>query len=205
MITKETGLGFTQDRLFSRTVGILDNRAQYFADMIGKFKEKYPRLKILYANCMSGATFNADHPKPDFILIARAMMVSSDKNLPDRPIIMIDAPLLFTDRAIAGWTLAVEQGNMDAYFEYMIDKMLRITEQRFIEYIVHMCLLTMDPNDPRYWKRPENLDKLCNEIMELYARFAKKTSNKMQDVRGYGKTPPPKTPSPSAPWRGSKK
>ena len=190
MVTKETGLGFTQDRLFSRTVGILDNRTRYFADMIDQFKKKYPSLKILYANCMSGATFDAGHPKPDFILITRGIMKSNQTNMPDRPIILIDAPLLFTDRAIAGWTLAVEEGNKDGYFQYMLDKMLRITEQRFIEYIIHMCLLSMNPEDPRYWKRPENLDKLCNEIMELYARFAKKTSNKIQDVRGYGKNPP---------------
>lgn len=191
MVTKETGLGFTQERLFSRTVGILDNRARYFMDMINQFKKKYPTLKILYANCASGATFNADHPRPDFLLIVRGIMVSKQRNQPDKPIIMIDAPLLFTDRAIAGWTLAVEEGNMDGYFDYMIDKMLRITEPRFIEYIIHMCLLSMDPENPLYWKRPENLDKLCKEIMELYARFAKKTSNKIQDVRGYGKNPPP--------------
>ena len=131
MVTKEKGLGYTTDRLMQRAVGILYHRDQYFMDMINQFRKRYPALRILYANSQPGAVFDPDNPKPDFLMIVKGRMISKDpKMAPDRPIILIDAPVIFSDRSIAGWTLAVEDGNKDGYFQYMLDKMLRLPDQR---------------------------------------------------------------------------
>ena len=188
MVTKEKGLGYTTDRLMQRAVGILYHRDQYFMDMINQFRKRYPALRILYANSQPGAVFDPDNPKPDFLMIVKGRMISKDpKMAPDRPIILIDAPVIFSDRSIAGWTLAVEDGNKDGYFQYMLDKMLRLPEQRFIEYIVHMCPLSTKKESELYWKSPANTDKLVKEIMELYARYNTSSPDKMANTRGYTK------------------
>ena len=187
--TKETGLGIDPNRLVSRGLGILPKRSEYFMDMIHKFKEKYPGLKIIYANCTTGDHIDSAKPNPDFILVVKGKLVSNDPQKRPINVIMVDAPMVFTERSIAGWTIAVEQGNMNGYFEYMLDKALRIDERRFGEYIVHMALLSLDPTSPRYWKRPENTKALSTELGELYARYTTQKPTKLKDTAGYGKRP----------------
>lgn len=182
---KETGLGIEPARLISRGLGILPHRTEYFLDMIRKFKERYPGLKIIYANCTTGSKIDPAKPNPDFILIAKGRLVSDDPKNRPIDIVIVDAPLVFTDRSIAGWTISVENGNMAGYFDYMLDKALRIDEKRFGEYIVHMALLSLDPASPRYWKRPENTKALASELEELYARYTTQKPTKLKDKAGY--------------------
>lgn len=185
----ETGLNLNSDRLIRRAIAIAPNRDQYFNDMIRKFKEKFPGLKIIYANDTMGAHLNIEHPTQDFLLICKGVLTSTDPKNPPKQIILLDAPMIFTDRSIAGWTLAVEEGNMDGYFSYMLDKALRIDLNKFYEYIQYMAMLSLDPADPLYWKRIENTDKLMKELEELYARYSTKKPTKLQDKRGYRAKP----------------
>lgn len=189
--TKEAGLGLDQNRLVYRTGAILNKRDQYFMDMVNQFKKRYPGVKIIYANSAPGATFDQFNPKPDFLFITRGRLVSNDPKLPPKDIIMYDMPLLFTERAIAGWTLAVEAGLMKGYFDYMMDSMCRIETHKFSKYLQHMALLSTDPKSPLYWRRPENTDKLIKELGELYARYATQDQRrKIKAVSGYGKPTP---------------
>lgn len=187
----EKGLDFTNEELIRRALAILPHRDQYFMDMLKQFKLKFPGVKVFYANTKPGQQLNPEHPTPDFIIILKGRLVSNDPRLPPKNIILFDIPMIFTDRSIAGWTLAVERGKKNAYFDYMMDKMCRIPENRFAEYLVHMAYLSLDKNEKRYWKNPENQDELIRELMELYMRFAKKNdhSKKIRDVSGYGATP----------------
>jgi hypothetical protein len=187
----EVGLKLNSDALIRRALTISANRDQYFNDMIRKFKQKFPGLKIIYANDTMGAKLDPDHPNQDFILICKGKLVSKDPRRPPKSIVILDAPLIFTERSIAGWTMAVEQGNMDGYFSYMLDKALRIDESKFYEYITHMALLSTDPNDALYWKRIENTKKLTDELSELYSRYTPKKPTALKDKRGY-QTPPGK-------------
>lgn len=184
---KETGLGIDPSRLISRGLGILPHRTEYFLDMLRKFKERYPGLKIIYANCTTGDRIDTTKPNPDFILIAKGRLVSDDPKNRPIDVVVVDAPMVFTDRSIAGWTISVENGNMDGYFNYMLDKALRIDERRFKEYIVHMALLSLDPEDELYWKRPENTKKFASELSELYARYTTQKPTKLRDKAGYTK------------------
>lgn len=186
-ITKETGLCLDSNRLISLAISISPDRDRYFNDMIRKFREKFPGLKLIYANDRMGAQLNPEHPQPDFVLIAKGNLVSNDPRLPPKSIILMDAPLVFTERSIAGWIMCVEAGNMQGYFQYMLDKALRIDESKFYEYIVHMAQLSTDPEDPLFWKKPENEKKLTDELSELYARYNTRKSTKMQDTKGYAK------------------
>ena len=94
--------------------------------------------------------------------------------------------MIFTDRSIAGWTIAVESGNMKGYFEYMLDKALRIDENKFYEFIQYMALLSLDPYDRLYWRKIENAETLIKDLEELYARYNKKgVSSRITDKRGY--------------------
>lgn len=190
----ETGLNLDADRLIRRAIAIAPDRDQYFNDMIRKFKEKFTALKIIYANDMMGARLNPDHPTPDFVIIVKGTLTSNDPRNPPKQIVLLDAPLTFTERSIAGWTMAVEAGNMEGYFQYMLDKALRIDLNKFYEYIEYMCLLSTDPNDPLYWKKPENADKLVRELEELYARYNKKKPTRLEDKRGYTSAQQPKPP-----------
>lgn len=186
MINKEKGLGLDQTKLTRRAMAILEDRDTYFNDIITKIREKMPALKIIYANNMTGAKLNPDHPSPDFLLIMSGVMTSSDPKNPDRHVIIIDAPPVFTERSIAGWTMAVEAGNMQGYFDYMLEKALRIDRRKFHEYITVMCNLSLDPESELYWKRPENTDKLVKELMELYLRYnTPGERQKMNAYRGY--------------------
>lgn len=190
--TKEAGLGLDQDRLVYRTGAILDKRDQYFMDMINAFKRKYPGVKVIYANSAPGATFDQFAPKPDFVFIVRGRLVSNDPKLPPKDIIMYDMPMLFTERSIAGWTLAVEAGKRDAYFEYMMDTMCRIEAHKFSIYLKHMALLSTDPNSELYWRKAENTDKLVKELAELYARYSTQDQRRrIKAVSGYGTKPHP--------------
>lgn len=179
----EKGLGIDHDRLIKRTFAILPDRDRYFNDLIQQFKKKYPQMKIVYANNMMGARMDPSRPNPDFIIIAKYTVDQPGR----RPInvMMVDAPMLFTDRALAGWTISVESGNLNGYFDYMMEKALRIDQTKFYEYIQHMALLSLDPQNELYWKKIENADRLVKDLSELYARYNKKTGNKMQDARGY--------------------
>lgn len=183
---KDKGLGIPSDRLLKRTFAIVNDRDRYFNDMIRKFKEKYsPALKIIYANNTMGAQLNPNSPTPDFVIVIKGTLVSKKKTLPPRPIIMVDIPMIFSDRSLAGWTISVEQGRMDEYFQYMLDDALRIDESKFYEYITHMALLSTDPEDPRYWKRIENTPGLTKDLEELYARYNRKGKTKLDQERGY--------------------
>jgi hypothetical protein len=182
----EKGLGLDSKRIIRRAITIANSRDQYFNDLIGQFRKKMPSLKIIYANDTMGAKLNPEHPTPDFVLICKGTLVSRDPQKPPKKIVMLDAPMTFTERSIAGWTLAVEQGNLDGYFRFMLDKMLRMDESKFYEYVQHMALLSLDPNDERYWKRLENTPKLTRDLEELYARYTKRESTRIKDKRGYG-------------------
>lgn len=185
MQAKESGLRLDQNELTRRTFGILEHRDQYFLDLVNQIRKRYPALKIIYANSTSGTRLNPDRPTPDFIIIMKGTLKSNRPGLPDKSIIMIEAPPIFTERTLAGWTLSVEKGNMDGYFAYMLDSALRIDESKFIEYLVHMCLLSLDPKNTMYWKKPENGEILAKEIMELYARYNNKGKSRIEAARGY--------------------
>ena len=86
-ITKETGLGLDSNRLISLAISISPDRDRYFNDMIRKFREKFPGLKLIYANDRMGAQLNPEHPQPDFVIIAKGNLVSNDPRLPPKSII----------------------------------------------------------------------------------------------------------------------
>lgn len=188
-ITKENGLNIDSDRLIRRALAILPNRNKYFMDLVNTIKKKYPALQIIYASNLTGQAINPERPVPDFVIVIKGNMVSKDPQKPSKSIILVDCPLIFTERSIAGWTIAVEEGNMEGYLQYMLDKMLRIDETRFYEYLTHMALLTLTPGDERYWKNPANAEKVAVELEELYTRYNKKSSTRMADARGYGGVP----------------
>lgn len=189
MPIQETGLGINSDKLIARTFAIIQDRDRYFNDLINQIRKRYPALKILYANNMMGAKLDADRPNPDFVIIMKGELVSKDPSLPKKPIILLDMPMIFTDRALAGWTISVENNNIKGYFDYMLDKCLRIDESKFYEFIQYMALLSLDPKSDRYWKKAENTEALIKDLEELYVRYRKKSSSALQDKRGYQTSP----------------
>ena len=208
-ITKEKGLGLDSKKLVSRAIAISPNRDQYFMDIITQIKKKYPKLRILYANNTMGARIDPDRPNPDFVLIMQGKLTSRNPLLKPRDVIIMDAPMIFTERSIAGWTMAVEQGNLEGYFAYMFDKALRIDVKRFYEFVEHYCSLSLDPTHPRYWKKIENTNALIKDLEELHARYTKKQENAvLNNKRGYTdvkpltstpQPPPIRTNDPQAP------
>lgn len=184
--TRETGLGLNSKEIIKRAIMISGNRDRYFMDIIKKFQEKYPGLRIIYANNMNGAQLNPDHPTEDFIIIVKARVVDRYKKLPPKDLILLDAPPLFTERSIAGWTLAVEQGKMDGYFQMFMDRCLRLELRKFYEFVEHYCILSLDPSSQLYWKKPENAPALTKDLERLYAQYRPRNASKIQQVRNYG-------------------
>ena len=170
----DKGLGIEKDKLVKRTIAIAPDRNRYFTDIITQFKKKFPGLKIIYANNTMGDHINPDHPNVDYVIIVKGVLKSKDPRLPDRDVILIDSPFIFSDRSIAGWTIAVERGMMDQFFTYMFDRCVRMNPARFEEYIQYMCLLSLDPNSELYWKKPENAEHLCRDLEELSVRYTSK-------------------------------
>lgn len=185
MVQIEKGLGIDSDRLIRRALAILPERNRYFMDIINTIKKKYPALQIIYASNLTGQVLNPERPVPDFVLVIKGKLVSKNPRDPDKPIILVDCPLVFTERSIAGWTIAVEEGNLDGYLSYMLDKALRIDESRFYEYLTNMALLSLNKDNELYWKSPKNAEKVATELEELYTRYNRKTTNRMTDARGY--------------------
>ena len=184
--TRETGLGLDSREIIKRTIAISGNRDRYFMDIIKMFQKKYPGPRIIYANNMNGAQLNPDHPTEDFIIIIKARVVDRNKKLPPKDLILLDAPPLFTERSIAGWTLAVEQGKMDGYFKLFMDRCLRLELRKFYEFLEGYCLLSLDPSSELYWKKPENAGTLTKDLERLYAQYRPRNSTKIQQVRNYG-------------------
>lgn len=186
---KEKGLGFNKNDLLHRAISIAPYRDKYFMDLITQYKKRYPGMKLIYANNTVGnhIKVNPYTPMADFILIFRVMTNPTNIKKP-RPFIILECPLQFSDRSISGWTMAVEDNNIDGYFSYMIDTATRLTEDKFQEYIEYITLLSLDKNDPRYWKLPNNSEAFTGKIMQLCAQYnPSKPGLKIQQTKDYVK------------------
>lgn len=172
-------LGLTNKELVTRAISISGNRNPYFMDLLDQYKKRYPGAKIVYANNTTGAVVGSE-PTPDFILIMKVMSVSPDPRLPDKPLIFIEAPLIFGERSIAGWTLAVEHGKIEEYFDSVWQFAPRLEERRFYEYLESIFLNT-NKDSPLYWKSSNNTKMLVKGIMELSSMYIPKSEmNKMR-------------------------
>lgn len=179
MGTLSNVLGFTDKEIIPRALAISGKRNPYFQDLLNEYKKRFPGAKILYANNTTGARLK-NEPTADFVLIMQVMSVSNDRRLPDKPIIFVEAPLVFGERSIAGWTLAVEHGKIKEYFESVWELAPRLPQGRFYEYIESL-LLSNDKESPLYWRKPENTDTFCRGIMKLSSMYLpKSTISKMR-------------------------
>ena len=182
--TRETGLGLDHERLLRLAISISNDRDRYFQDLIRKFREHFSGIKLIYANDRTGAVLKEGHPMPDFMIVGKALKFG-DPKMPPQKMVVFDAPMIFSDRSIAGWIMAVEAGNMKGYFQYMNDKMVTMPESVFCQGIVEEAKLSLNKNDPLFWKRPENEETLAKNLSEWCAKHRKKGSTKMQDQQGY--------------------
>lgn len=186
---KGKGLGFNHTDLLYRAISIAPYRDKYFMDLIDQYQKRYPGMKLIYANNTVGdhVKIKSYTPMADFILIFRVMTNPTPTKKPS-PFIILECPLQFSDRSLAGWTMAVEDNNMDGYFNFMIDTATRLTEEKFKEYIEYITLLSLDKDDPRYWKLSNNSESFTGKIMQLCAQYnPSKPGLKIQQSKDYVK------------------
>ena len=184
---KDKGLEFNHRDVLTRSIAIAPSRDKYFMDLINQYKTRYPGMKLIYANNTTGNQVH-DKPTADFVLIFKVQAIPKPSSLAKVPktFIMLECPLQFSDRSLAGWTMAVEQNNMDGYFQYMIDTAARLSWDRFQEYIEAIALLSLDKNSDLYWKKPENSEAFTSRIMQLCAQYnPSKPGSKIQQTKDY--------------------
>lgn len=91
-----------------------------------------------------------------------------------REVIFIDLPFVYSKRSIPAYRYCIREHKERDFFVNAIEEMARIPRQKFNEFIEMMAKLSLDKDDPLYWKKPENSDQLMKYLVDLQLRYVKR-------------------------------
>lgn len=142
-----------------------DARKKLFMHLVNEYKIRYEDLKLLYAYLNFNPDLNIDY-----------LLVFSTKNSAGNPMIMYDAPFLYSDRTTPGYRYCIKNNLLDDFFEEAMLQMTTLPKYSFNEFlsIAINPPLSTDKNNPRYWRNPNVAFDLCKNLGELSLRYAKK-------------------------------
>lgn len=136
-------------------------RQQLFRNLIENYKIFLPDLSLLYAGLNYDSAVKIDY------------LVIFNNTLEKQPVIMWDAPFLYTNRTIPSYRYAVKKGLYDAFFKECKAHLCIIPQSRFREFIEsNLCeRLSNDPNSPRYWMKPKMIGSLMRGMSEMSLQY----------------------------------
>ena len=62
----------------------------------------------------------------------------------------------------------------EKFFNFGIDDIVTMEKSKFNEFIVKGLGLSINKNDPLYWKNPDNYKTLLNGLLDLSLQYTKK-------------------------------
>lgn len=89
-------------------------------------------------------------------------------------LILFDICPIHSDRCTPAYRYYKKVNKAGAFFDYGIDDMTIMVPEKFYEYIIHYLDLSIDKNDPLYWKRPEHAGNLCKGLLDISLYYTKK-------------------------------
>ena len=135
-------------------------RIKLFQNLIENYKVFCPELKLIYAFL----NFNSKNPI-DYLLI----FTGTSKG---EKLILWDAPYLYSNKTIPAYRYICKHNLYEQFFKFIEESLCRMSFIRFKEFIPStLCGLSLDENDPKYWKNPENADTLLESMADLALQY----------------------------------
>lgn len=139
-------------------------RINLFYDLIEEYKRRRPELKLLYGYLNYDASLGID-----YLLIFEGIGATNKL-----PMALYDCPYIYTERAIPGYRYCKREGLLDDFFSDAFNFMPTMPMNRFEEYINSMLNLSIKKDDPLYWKKSDNTEKLVKGLTELSLYYVRK-------------------------------
>lgn len=135
-------------------------RIKLFENLIENYKVFCPELKLIYAFL----NFNSKTPI-DYLVIFTG--TSNNKK-----IVLWDAPYLYSNKTIPAYRYICKNNLFEEFFKYVSESLCRMSYDKFLEFIpCNLCGLSLDPKDPKYWKKQENADILLTAMSDLSLQY----------------------------------
>ena len=131
-----------------------------FQNLIDNYKVFWPELNLIYAFL----NFNSKNPI-DYLLIFTGQS-NGEK------IILWDAPYLYSNKTIPAYRYICKNNLYEQFFKFAEESLCRITFAKFKEFIPStLCGLSLDKDNSKYWKNPENADILLEAMSDLALQY----------------------------------
>lgn len=153
-------------------------RQALFSEIIAEYPKRYPNLKLIYANLNT----NPEYPL-DYVIIFKTNSIQGNI-----PLIVYDAPLLYSDRTTPGYRYCRRMHKEDDFYLEGVKSMTTLPEARFNEYIENMILienvinnkleishLSLSSKSPLFWKSATYSGQLMKGLIDLALRYVKKS------------------------------
>ena len=135
-------------------------RIKLFENLITNYKVFCPELKLIYAFL----NFNSKTPI-DYLVIFTATSKG-------QRVLLWDAPYLYSNKTIPAYRYICKNNLFEQFFKYVEESICRMSYERFLEFIpCNLCGLSLDKNDPKYWKKQENADQLLAAMADLSLQY----------------------------------
>lgn len=137
-------------------------RAKLVAEIFSQYKKRFDRLKMIYGIVNRNGQIPVDY--------AAIFTVVSNGNV---KLIIIDVAYAYGERSTPGYRWCKIHHKEDDYFKEVGSHLAQMTEASFHASIVDNMHLSLDKDDPLYWKNPDNVDALAKGLSDLYIKFKK--------------------------------
>jgi hypothetical protein len=139
------------------------HRDKFFLDLIKNYKNRYDNLKLIFAFLNKDAKSLLD-----YILIFKTKDIKNDL-----PLIVFDAPIIYSDRSLPGYRYCKRLEIEDDFFKESILNMVTMSEYRFNEFI-NSLNFSIDSNHDKFWKKKEYCEMISKQLLDLSLRYNKK-------------------------------
>ena len=137
-------------------------RVDLFVNLVENYGIFCPKLEVIYAALNYDSTQKSDY-----------LIIMQPKDNRKNPMILWDAPILYSNRTVPSYRYAVKNNLYMDFFTECVAHLARCPVNRFVEFLgTDLCgNLSLDPKDPRFWKSPDNAPILLKGMSEFATRF----------------------------------
>lgn len=157
-----------------------DQRQKLFMDLVNRYPTVCKNLSIVYGYLNVGSMAEVGksmkgkplmEPTPyDYLLIFRIEAPESEAGF----FYGIEIPLIYSTRSLPGYRYCIRENRLNEFFTEATEDMARIPYMRFVEFIEVMAELSMSPDSPKFWSRPENAKILMIKLAELTKLYVRR-------------------------------
>ena len=143
-----------------------DVRQKIFKEIYEGYQKRY-NMKLIYGYLNQDPSLFVDY----------CIIYKARNNDDTADIIVFDIPPIHSDRSTPGYRYCRRTHQEYKFFEYGVDTMTVMDKRRFYEFITEKLGLSLDKDDPLYWKNPANYKDLLQNLLDMSLRYRKKATN----------------------------